>query len=169
VANASNAEARREINVTVAVDIPDVSASSPLPKDGPIARNASNVAGLITAELPGEGTRLRPGNSGLQRWQQVFHNHGVILAVLDELVKRLVGFLIDQEDEMIEPHSLDQIIKAERFILRLLAVEENGQIGVGIATANGNTVAFGYPVLDLVWFDEDAQGHDKNAQSFLVH
>ena len=72
-------------------------------------------------------------------------------------MKLLVGFLIDQEDEMIKSHGFDQIIKAERFIFRFLAVEENSKIGVSIATANGNTVAFDYPVLDLVGFDNDTQ------------
>jgi hypothetical protein len=45
--------------------------------------------------------------------------------VLDELVKRLVGFLIDQEDEVVKPHRLEQVINAERFLFRLLPIEEN--------------------------------------------
>jgi hypothetical protein len=46
--------------------------------------------------LAGEGAGLRAGDGGLQQWQQIFHNNGFILAVLDELVKRLPGFLVHE-------------------------------------------------------------------------
>jgi hypothetical protein len=108
-------------------------------------------------QLAGEGAGLRAGNTGLQQWQQIFHNNGFILAVLDELVKRLPGFLVHKQDEVIGFHGFDQFIDAQSFVIGLVAIEEHGEFVVGVATACGPAATFVDPTADLRRLDDDAK------------
>jgi hypothetical protein len=106
--------------------------------------------------LAGKGAGLRAGDAGLQQWQELFHNNGFILAVSDELVKRLPGFLVHEQDEIIGPHGFDQFINAQGFVIGLVTIEEHGQVGVGVATERGTAAAFADPTPNLRGLDDDA-------------
>jgi hypothetical protein len=80
---------------------------------------------------------------------------------LDELVKRVAGFLIDEEDEMIKLHRFNQLVNAERFVVGLVSVEEYREVVVTVATTNRDAITLGEPALDLVGFNDDAERHGE--------
>jgi hypothetical protein len=86
-------------------------------------------------------------------------------------MKCLSGFLIDEQDEMVELHSLNQFVDVKRFVVGLVTIEEHGKVGVRIASADRRAVSVDDPTSDLVGFDDDAQGHEEEApgSGFSVH
>ena len=79
------------------------------------------------------------------------------LTVLDKLVIRLVGFLIDEQHEMVRFHRLDQFIDAEGLVLGFVAVEEHGEIAIRVAASRRSAAAFLDPPSNLVGLDDDAK------------
>jgi hypothetical protein len=77
--------------------------------------------------------------------------------VLDEFVKRLAGFLVDKQDEVVEPHRFQQVIDTEDLVVRRAAIEEHGKVGIGVATSGRFAAAFLNPALDLVGLDDNAK------------
>ena len=55
VADGGDAEGGGEVNVAVAVGVPDVGAGGALPEDRPMRREVGDVAGFDGVELPGKG------------------------------------------------------------------------------------------------------------------
>src|SRR5580698_1561180 len=114
----------RQIEIAVAVSIPDVGSRGTLPKNRPMIGYERDVARFVTTQLAGEGAGLGTGNASLEEWQQVFHNNGFILAVLDELVKRLTGFLVHEQDLVIGFHDLNEFIDTQGLVIGLVAIEK---------------------------------------------
>ncbi len=120
VPDVGDAERRGEIDVAIAIDVPYVRTRRALPEYRPAVGHEGDIAGFVTAKLAGQGAGLRAGDSGLPRWQQIVHNDGITLAVLDEAVVGVARLLVDEQHEVVESHRLQQVIDADGLVIRLV-------------------------------------------------